>query len=95
MELLLSFCDLVVGLTRVVHQPDTDLLVVCATMTAGPICIDLEDPGLSTETKRMVEEEVLKMLNESYDRTRATLRKYAKQHHMVRKMPSNVAGQPP
>ena len=51
--------------------------------TTGPICIDLEDPGLSTATKRVVEEEVLKMLNESYERTRATLRKYAKEHHMV------------
>lgn len=53
--------------------------------TTGPICIDLEDPGLSTATKRLVEEEVLKMLNESYARTRATLSKYSKEHHMVRK----------
>jgi ATP-dependent metalloprotease len=49
----------------------------------GPICIDLDDPGLSTDTKRLVEEEVLKMLNESYTRTQDMLRKFAKQHHMV------------
>ena len=49
----------------------------------GPICIAMDDPGLSTETKRLVEEEVLKMLNESYKRTQDMLKKFAKQHHMV------------
>ncbi len=58
---------------------------MCVLASTGPICIDLEDPGLSTATKRLVEEEVLKMLNESYARTRATLSKYSKEHHMVRK----------
>lgn len=60
-----------------------DIEPAVSVTTTGPICIDLEDPGLSTATKRVVEEEVLKMLNESYERTRAMLRKYAKEHHMV------------
>ena len=68
---------------RPCYAPLTYLAAV-ALGVAGPISIDLEDPGLSTDTKRLVEEEVLKMLNESYDRTRDTLRKYAKEHHMVR-----------
>lgn len=64
-------------------------LLMDATTLLGPVCIDLEDPGLSTETKRVVEEEVLQMLNESYARTRDTLRKYAKEHHLVRSLPGN------
>jgi len=49
----------------------------------GPVSIDLEDPGLSSDTKRLVETEVQKLLSESYARTQQTLKKYAREHHLI------------
>ena len=49
----------------------------------GPVSIDLDDPGLSSDTKRLVETEVQKLLSESYARTQQTLKKYAREHHLI------------
>ena len=49
----------------------------------GPVSVDINDPAVSSETKRLVEEEVQALLTASYKRTQDTLTKYSREHHMV------------
>ena len=49
----------------------------------GPVSIDVSDPVTSSETKRLVEEEVAALLKASYQRTRDMLQKYAVEHRAI------------
>merc|ERR1712070_113237 len=49
----------------------------------GPVSVDINDPAVSSETKRLVEEEVQALLTASYKRTQDTLTKYSREHHMI------------
>jgi hypothetical protein len=66
------------------ERPRAAAIDLCLSLSQiGPVMVDVSDPAVSSDTKRMVEEEIQALLEGAYSRTQALLKKHSKELHQI------------